>query len=76
MGYAGYKVGMSRVLMIDDTESATEGQEVAEPVTILEAPPLRVYGARFYTYDPNTGKQPFTEAWTDSPSKELQRATD
>jgi len=76
LGFAGYKVGMTRVLMIDDTEGATEGQEVAEPVTILEAPPLRVYGARFYTEDPNTGKQVFTEAWTDSPSRELQRATD
>ncbi|MFB6209785.1 MAG: 50S ribosomal protein L3 [Candidatus Nanohaloarchaea archaeon] len=76
LGFAGYKVGMTRVLMIDDTEGATKGQEVAEAVTILEAPPLRVYGARFYTYDPNTGKQVFTEAWTESPAPELQRAVD
>ncbi|MFB6203233.1 MAG: 50S ribosomal protein L3 [Candidatus Nanohaloarchaea archaeon] len=76
LGYAGYKVGMSRVLMVDDTEGATRGQEVAEAVTILEAPPLRVYGARFYTEDLNSGKQVFTEAWTESPAKELQRATD
>lgn len=74
LGYAGYKVGMTRVLMIDDTEGATKSQEVARPVTVLEAPPLRVYGARFYTYDPNEGKQVFTEAWTDSPAKELQAA--
>ncbi|MFB6213051.1 MAG: 50S ribosomal protein L3 [Candidatus Nanohaloarchaea archaeon] len=76
LGFGGYKVGMTRVLMIDDTEGATEGREKATPVTILEAPPLRVYGARFYTEDLNSGKQVFTEAWTDSPSKELQRATD
>ncbi|MBY6294274.1 50S ribosomal protein L3 [Nanohaloarchaea archaeon H01] len=76
LGFAGYKVGMTQVLMIDDEEGATQGQEVAEPVTILEAPPLRVYGARFYTEDPNHGKQVFTEAWTESPSKELQKATD
>ncbi len=76
LGFAGYKVGMSRVLMIDDQEGATRGQEVAEAVTILEAPPLRVYGARFYTEDPNSGKQVFTEAWTESPSKELQEAVD
>jgi large subunit ribosomal protein L3 len=76
LGFGGYKVGMTRVLMIDDTEGATQGQETATPVTILEAPPLRVYGARFYTEDLNSGKQVFTEAWTDSPSKELQRATD
>ncbi len=76
LGFAGYKVGMTRVLMVDDTEGATRGQEVARPVTILEAPPLRVYGARFFTEDPNSGKQVFTEAWTDSPSPELQRALD
>lgn len=76
LGFAGYKAGMTRLLVVDDTEGATQGQEVAEAVTILEAPPLRVYGARFYTEDPNTGKQVFTEAWTDSPSKALQRATD
>lgn len=76
LGYAGYKVGMTRVLMIDDTEGATEGQEVAEPVTVLEAPPLRVYGARFYVTDLNEGKQAFTEAWTESPAPELQEAAD
>lgn len=76
LGFAGYKVGMTRVLMVDDTEGATKGQEVAEAVTILEVPPLRVYGARFYTEDINTGKHVFTEAWTESPSKELQRAVD
>ena len=76
LGFAGYKVGMSRVMMIDDTEGATQGQEVAEAVTILEAPPLRVYGARFYTHDVNSGKNVFTEAWTESPAPELQRAVD
>ena len=76
LGYAGYKVGMTRVMRVDDNEGATKGQEVADAVTVIEAPPLRVYGARFYTEDINEGKQAFTEAWTESPSKELQRATD
>lgn len=76
LGYAGYKAGMTRVLMVDDQDGATQGQEKAVPVTILEAPPLRVYGARYYTEDPNSGKQVFTEAWTESPAKELQRAVD
>ncbi len=75
LGFAGYKVGMTRILMVDDTEGPSKGQETATPVTILEAPPLRVYGARFYTEDINTGKQVYTEAWTESPSKELQRTT-
>ncbi len=76
LGFAGYKVGMTRVLMIETEDGPKKGQEVATPVTILEAPPLRVYGARFYTQDINTGKEVFTEAWTESPSKQLQRTTD
>ena len=76
LDFPTYKAGMTRVLHVDDTEGATQGQEVATPVTVLEAPPARVYGARFYTYDPNHGKQVMTEAWTESPSPELQRATD
>ncbi len=76
LGFAGYKVGMTRIMMIDDSEGVTRGQEVAEAVTILEAPALRVYGARFFTEDVNTGEQVFTEAWTESPAPELQQATD
>jgi len=76
LGFAGYKAGMTRVLMVDDKEGSTRGQETAEAVTIIEAPPLRVYGARFFVEDPNSGEQVFTEAWTSSPAEELQRAVD
>ena len=76
LGFAGYKVGMTRVLMVQNEEGPDKGQETACPVTILETPPLRVYGARFYTEDINSGKQVYTEAWTDSPAPELQKATD
>ena len=76
LGFAGYKAGMTRVLMVQNEEGPSKGQESAMPVTILEAPPLRVYGARFYTEDINNGETVYTEAWTDSPSPELQKATD
>ena len=48
LGFAGYKVGMTHVLMLDDTPGITKGKEIFMPVTIVEAPPLIVYGIRAY----------------------------
>jgi large subunit ribosomal protein L3 len=39
----GYKVGMTSILMADDSDSPTKGQEIVKPVTIIEIPPLFVY---------------------------------
>ena len=51
-GFAGYKVGMTHVLIIDNRAKApTKGQEVSIPVTVIECPPLRISSARFYTKD-------------------------
>ena len=49
LGFAGYKAGMTRVLMVDDEkDSPSKGREVSEAVTVLEIPDLRVIGARAY----------------------------
>jgi large subunit ribosomal protein L3 len=48
LGFAGYKVGMTHVAYVDDTESPTKGQEIVSPATVIEAPPLTVYGVRCY----------------------------
>lgn len=49
LGFAGYKVGMTHVMMLDNKKnSPTEGMEVSTPVTILEAPPVVVMGIRAY----------------------------
>lgn len=48
LGFAGYKAGMTHVLMIDDAPGLTKGKEIFIPVTIVEAPPLIVYGVRAY----------------------------
>ncbi len=42
LGFAGYKVGMSRILRKE------KKKEFVEAVTILECPPLMVYGLRSY----------------------------
>lgn len=75
LDFPGYKAGMTRVKYIERKDSPNQGREVAKPVTVLETPPVRVYGVRAYQHDPNHGKQPITEVWTESPSKSLQKAT-
>ncbi|MCX6767495.1 MAG: 50S ribosomal protein L3 [Candidatus Micrarchaeota archaeon] len=51
LGFAGYKVGMAHVVMTDDSESPTKGQEITKPVTFVEVPPLFVYSIVAYGAD-------------------------
>ncbi|MDY6789325.1 MAG: 50S ribosomal protein L3 [Candidatus Nanohaloarchaea archaeon] len=52
-GFAGYKTGMTRVLRIEDRKNSEQkGQEVADAVTVLECPPIQVYGVRLYRETP------------------------
>ncbi len=48
LGFAGYKVGMTTVAYIDQSESPTKGQEIVGAGTVLEVPPIYVYGIRGY----------------------------
>jgi len=67
-GFAGYKAGMSHVLIRDENKgSPSAGQEIRKAVTIVETPPMRVLGIRGYrqTY---YGKQTAGEAWAASDS--------
>lgn len=53
LGFAAYKAGMTHAHLIDDTpHSPTQGQEIPVPVTVLEAPPLKVVGVRLYRPTP------------------------
>ncbi len=72
-GFAGYKVGMTHLVMVDDHKtSPTEGKDVMVPVTVIEVPPMKVAGVRAYTND-TYGKHALTEAWSDSLNEELGR---
>ncbi len=63
-GFAGYKAGMTHVVMVDDSaNSPTEGMETTVPVTIVETPPMRAVALRAYEDTPY-GKTPLTEVWT------------
>jgi large subunit ribosomal protein L3 len=65
LGFAGYKAGMTHVVMIDDRKnSPSYGEEVIVPVTVIEAPPVRVAAVRAYRKTPY-GLQIAAEAWSD-----------
>jgi len=73
-GFAGYKAGMSHVVMIDDEpDSPTEGMEQTVPVSVVETPPMRVVALRAYEDTPY-GLRPLTEVWADEFHPELDRA--
>ncbi|MBI2545588.1 50S ribosomal protein L3 [Candidatus Woesearchaeota archaeon] len=49
LGFAGYKVGMTHVIATDNRQhSMTKNQQISIPVSIIECPPLRIFGLRFY----------------------------
>jgi large subunit ribosomal protein L3 len=73
-GFAGYKAGMTHVMMIDDRpRSLTEGMEISVPVTVLEVPPMNVVAVRAYE-NYNGGLRPAGEAWAENLSPNLDRA--
>jgi len=74
MGFAGFKAGMTHVIMTDDVpNSLTSGMEISVPVTILEAPPMKVAAIRVYK-NTTYGTTAIAEAWTTELDKELNRA--
>ncbi len=75
-GFAGYKAGMSHVVMVnDEANSPIEGTEQTVPVTIVEIPPMRAVALRAYEQTAY-GAQPRTEVWAGEFDEELHRALD
>lgn len=72
-GFPAYKVGMTHTLIIDNRKnSPTKGKPVFTPVTILETPPIKVIGARFYKKTPY-GNQVVGDVITRKSDKYLKR---
>lgn len=72
-GFAGYKVGMTHVIMVDDhKDSPTEGKSIMVPVTIVEVPAMKVAALRAYTED-TYGQRALTEMWADELDEVLER---
>ncbi len=67
-----YKVGMTHLTMIDDSESPSKNAEVAKACTVLEVPRMEVYGARFYSTNPlNNYEQTSTELYNKAMAQRL-----
>jgi large subunit ribosomal protein L3 len=48
-GFCGYKVGMTHVVVKDTgSTSLTKGMIITKPVTVVECPPIKVAGIRYY----------------------------
>jgi large subunit ribosomal protein L3 len=72
-GFAGYKAGMTHAFIVDyRAKSTTAGQEVQVPVTVLEVPPMKVCGIRFYSNSPY-GRKAVGEVWSAKLDKHLSR---
>ncbi len=64
-GFAGYKVGMTHVIMMDDKpKSLTEGTEISVPVTVLEVPAMKIAAIRVYGEPGPYGTKILGEAWS------------
>jgi len=49
LGFAGYKAGMTHVVVLDmGKNSPTKGREVSYPVTVIDCPSLKIMGLRCY----------------------------
>jgi large subunit ribosomal protein L3 len=73
LGFAGYKVGMTHAFIKDTRkDTSTTNKEVFTPLTIIECPPLIVWGLRAYQKTPY-GLKVTNEIHAETPSKDLGR---
>jgi len=73
LGFAGYKVGMTHLLINDNRKtSTTKGMSISCPVTIIECPPLKPISIRFYK-NTQYGSKLVSELMADNFDKELKR---
>ena len=69
LGTIGYKAGMISVVVKDNTpNSLTKGKQITIPATIIECPPIKILGLRFYKNGITA-----TDILSDNLDKELKR---
>ena len=72
-GFAGYKVGMTHVIIVDDSPtSPTTGLEISMPVTVIETPPMKIAALRAYEKT-SYGKRVVLETWASNLSGSLAK---
>lgn len=66
LDYPGYKAGMTHAYKIDDRPHAlSKGKEIMVPTTVIETPPIHIWGVRGYK-DTIHGLQAMGEIWDNS----------
>ncbi|MFX0122284.1 MAG: 50S ribosomal protein L3 [Candidatus Hodarchaeota archaeon] len=75
LGYAGYKAGMTHLAMVNtDRRSPFFKQEQFVPVTVVETPPIAIFGIRTYIVDQLTKKLRIeSQIWGEKIEKDLER---
>jgi large subunit ribosomal protein L3 len=72
-GFAGFKAGMTHAFVSDYRKtSTTTGQQVQIPVTVIEVPPMKVAGVRFYQ-DTSDGRKTLSEIWAPKLDESLSK---
>lgn len=72
-GFAGYKVGMTHCIAVDNNNaSLTKGMDISIPATIIECPPVKVFSIRFHK-NTSSGSKVITEVLSKNLDKELAR---
>jgi large subunit ribosomal protein L3 len=72
-GFAGFKAGMTHAFVLDYRKSSTTtGQQVQIPVTVIEVPPMKVAGVRFYQDTPD-GRKTLSEIWAPKLDESLSK---
>ncbi|MBI4440374.1 50S ribosomal protein L3 [Candidatus Woesearchaeota archaeon] len=73
LGFAGFKAGMTHIIIKDNrTSSITKGEQISVPVTIVECPPLRAFAVNFYK-NSAYGKSISSQIFSSNADKELAR---
>ncbi len=74
LGFAGYKAGMTHVAYINNRPKTYEyKKEVFAAVTVIETPPIHVFGIRLYG-DSYWGLRVLGQAWAPKLDSDLSRA--
>ena len=73
LGFAGYKAGMTNIIIKDNRpNSIDKGDQVSIPVTVIECPILKIFSVKFYKKSPY-GKNVLAEIQNSKLDKSLSR---
>ncbi|MDP3728806.1 MAG: 50S ribosomal protein L3 [bacterium] len=74
LGFLGYKVGMTHMLIKEtNPNSHRKNMDVFTPVTVIECPPLKVYSVRYYAQNEDGNLRLISEIFSKKWEKELGR---